>query len=307
MEDITDSAFRRVCKIHGADIVITEFIASDGLIREAIKSKRKLVFNEDERPIGIQVFGNNADPIVEAVKIIEEVKPDFIDLNFGCPVRKVVDKGGGAALLKDIPKMIEITQKVVKSTKIPISVKTRLGWDEKNLVITSLAEHLQDSGIQMLTIHGRTKTQMYKGTADWTLIGEVKNNPRIHIPIVGNGDIDSGPKALEAINRYGVDGIMIGRAAIGNPWIFSEIKHFIETGSIPQHPSIDERISVMLQHLFSSIENKGERLAILEMRKHYSGIFRALPDFKPFRMQLVTAENKEIVLDVLSKIKKYYS
>lgn len=307
MEDITDSAFRQLCKIYGADIMITEFIAADGLIREAEKSRRKLNFLEVERPLGIQIFGNNPESVVAAVKIAEEVNPDFIDLNFGCPVKKVVDKGGGAALLKDIPKMIQITSEAVKSTKIPLTVKTRLGWDEKNIVIYDLAERLQDTGIAMLSIHGRTKSQMYKGTANWEPIGEVKNNPRIHIPIMGNGDIDSAEKALEAKNKYGVNGLMIGRAAIGNPWIFRDIKEYLRSGNIPPSPTVHERIEVCSQHLISSINNKGERLAILEIRKHYSGIFRALPDFKPFRMKLVVAENKDEVFGIFKEIEAFYS
>jgi tRNA-dihydrouridine synthase B len=307
MEDITDSAFRQVCKSFGADLLVTEFIAADGLIREAEKSRRKLNFIETERPLGIQIFGNNVDSVVAAVKIAEEAGPDFIDLNFGCPVKKVVDKGGGAALLKDIPKMIHITTEVVKSTHIPVTVKTRLGWDEKSIVIHDLAEQLQDVGIVLLTIHGRTKAQMYKGEANWIPIGEVKNNPRIHIPIIGNGDIDSPEIALVVKNKYGVNGIMIGRAAIGNPWIFRDIKEYLNSGNKPQPVSIRERIEVVTRQITRSINNKGERLAILETRKHYSGIFRALPDFKPFRMKLVVAENKEEVFNIFNEIENFYS
>lgn len=307
MEDITDSSFRQICKTYGADLLVTEFIAADGLIREAEKSRRKLYFLEMERPLGIQIFGNNVDSMVSAVKIAEEATPDFIDLNFGCPVKKVVDKGGGAALLKDIPKIIHITSEVVKSTHIPVTVKTRLGWDEKNIVIHDLAEQLQDTGISLLTIHGRTKSQMYKGVADWAPIGEVKNNPRIHIPIIGNGDIDSHKMALDVKNKYGVNGIMIGRAAIGNPWIFRDIKDYLCSGKTPQPVTILERIEVVSRQLLRSINNKGERLAILETRKHYSGIFRALPDFKPFRMKLVVAENKEEVFNIFKEIEAFYS
>jgi tRNA-dihydrouridine synthase B len=307
MEDITDSSFRQICKSYGADIVVTEFIAADGLIREAVKSRRKLNFQEMERPLGIQIFGNNVESVVAAVKIAEEARPDFIDLNFGCPVKKVVDKGGGAALLKDIPKMIRITSEVVKSTNIPVTAKTRLGWDEKSIVIYDLSEQLQDAGIAMLTIHGRTKSQMYKGEANWDPIGEVKNNPRMHIPVVGNGDIDSPESALLVKNKYGVNGIMIGRAAIGNPWIFRDIKDYLSTGKIPIAPKIQERIAVCSQHLLSSINNKGERTAILEIRKHYSGIFRSLPDFKPFRMKLVVAEDKEEVFAIFNEIEAFYS
>ena len=242
-----------------------------------------------------------------AAKIVEEVQPDFIDLNFGCPVKKIVDKGGGAALLKDIPKMVAITNAVVKKTSIPITAKTRLGWDDKNLVIATVAEQLQDVGVKLLTIHGRTKSQMYKGVADWKLIGEVKNNPKIFIPIIGNGDIDSAEKALEMKTRYGVDGIMIGRAAIGNPWIFREIKDFLNTGKLPLPPAIGELIAIAMQHLVSSINNKGERLAILEMRKHYSGMFRALADFKPFRMKLVTVNTFAEVQEIFGEIKAFYT
>jgi nifR3 family TIM-barrel protein len=307
MECITDTSYRQICKSYGADILFTEFIAADGLIRDAVKSLRKLSFNEAERPIGIQVFGNNVQSMVEAVKIIESVSPDFIDLNYGCPVKKVVDKGGGAAMLKDIPKMLEITQAVVKATSVPISVKTRLGWDEKNIVIEALAEQLQDCGIQMLTIHGRTKSQMYKGVADWNPIAAVKSNPRIQIPIIGNGDIDSPEKAKEIIEKYPVDGLMIGRGSIGNPWIFKEIKDFFSKGVYNPFPTIDERISVCKLHLNHSIEIKGERTAILETRKHYSGIFRSLPDFKPFRLRLVTAETLEVLNEIFSEIRMQYA
>jgi len=306
MEDVTDSAFRKICKSYGADMVFTEFVAADGLLRNAEKSKRKLLFDEGERPIGIQLFGNNVDSIVAAAKIAEEALPDFLDLNFGCPVKKVVDKGGGAALLKDIPKMISIATAVVRNTSIPVFAKTRLGWDEKNLVITQLAEQLQDAGISALTIHARTKSQMYKGSADWTLIGEVKNNPRVSIPVIGNGDVDSPQRALEVKEMYGVDGVMIGRAAIGNPWIFKDVKEFLDSGKISEPPSIDERIAMARQHLTSSINNKGERLAVLEMRKHYSCIFRALPDFKQFRMKLVTADSYAEVAGIFNEILAFY-
>jgi tRNA-dihydrouridine synthase B len=307
MEDITDSSFRQICKSYGADLMVTEFIAADGLIREAEKSRRKLNFHEMERPLGIQIFGNNVESVVAAVKIAEEAKPDFIDLNFGCPVKKVVDKGGGAALLKDIPKMIQITSEVVKSTNIPVTAKTRLGWDEKSIVIYSLAEQLQDAGIAMLTIHGRTKSQMYKGEANWGPIGDVKNNPRMHIPVIGNGDIDSPESALLVKNKYGVNGIMIGRAAIGNPWIFRDVKEYLNSGQTPMLVSIQERIAVVTDQLLRSINHKGERLAILETRKHYSGIFRALPDFKPFRMKLVIAESLEEVFSIFRELESFYA
>ncbi|MEI6124031.1 MAG: tRNA dihydrouridine synthase DusB [Bacteroidota bacterium] len=307
MEDITDSSFRGICKSFGADMLVSEFVAADALIRNVEKSFRKIQFSASERPFGVQLFGNNPENMALAAKIVEEVQPDFIDLNFGCPVKKIVDKGGGAALLKDIPKMVAITNAVVKKTSIPITAKTRLGWDDKNLVIATVAEQLQDVGVKLLTIHGRTKSQMYKGVADWKLIGEVKNNPKIFIPIIGNGDIDSAEKALEMKTRYGVDGIMIGRAAIGNPWIFREIKDFLNTGKLPLPPAIGELIAIAMQHLVSSINNKGERLAILEMRKHYSGMFRALADFKPFRMKLVTVNTFAEVQEIFGEIKAFYT
>jgi len=306
MEDVTDTAFRRICKSYGADLVVTEFVAAEGLLRCAEKSKKKLIFDECERPIGIQLFGNNKDSIVAAAKIAEEANPDFIDLNFGCPVKKIVDKGGGAALLKDIPKMLDITSAVVNHARKPVFVKTRLGWDEKNIVMPQLAEQLQDAGISALTIHGRTKSQMYKGKADWSLIGEVKKNPRIVIPIIGNGDVDNPQFALEMKNRHGVDGVMIGRAAIGNPWIFKDIKEYIKFGKLPTPPLIEERIEMVTGHLLSSVNNKGERTAILEMRKHYSTIFRALENFKQFRTKLVSTNTLDETLAVLKEILEFY-
>ena len=307
MEDITDSSFRSICKAFGVDMLVSEFVAADALIRNVEKSFNKMQFNEAERPLGIQIFGNNPESMASAAKFATEAKPDFIDLNFGCPVKKIVDKEGGAALLKDIPKMVQIADAVVKSTNIPITAKTRIGWDEKNIVIQQVAEQLQDVGVQLLTIHGRTKSQMYKGVADWTMIGEVKNNPKIHIPIIGNGDVDSHLKALEMKLTYGVDGIMIGRAAIGNPWIFRDIKDFLFSEKLPQTPTIDERIAICLQHLSKSIQTKGERLALLEMRKHYSGMFRALHDFKPFRMKLVTVDTYPEILETLEEVRTFYA
>ncbi|HNW91231.1 MAG TPA: tRNA dihydrouridine synthase DusB [Bacteroidales bacterium] len=306
MEDVTDTSFRKICKSYGADLVFTEFVAADGLLRNAEKSQKKLKFGENERPIGIQLFGNNADSLVAAARIAEEADPDFIDLNFGCPVRKIVEKGGGAALLKDIPKMIAITSEVIKNTRKPVFVKTRLGWDEKNIVIMDVAEQLQDAGVSALTIHGRTKSQMYKGKADWTMIGEVKNNPRITIPVIGNGDVDSPQFAQEMKNRYGVNGVMIGRAAIGNPWIFKDIKEYLKYGKTPTPPLISERIEMVTGHLLSSVNNKGERTAILEMRKHYSSIFRALENFKQFRTKLVSTNTLEETLSVLEEIAEHY-
>jgi tRNA-dihydrouridine synthase B len=302
MEDITDSPFRSICKTYGADVLVTEFISADGLIRDAWKSRMKMQFVEAERPIGIQIFGNNAESMVRAAELAETFNPDFIDLNFGCPVRKIVMKGGGAALLEDIPKMVGMTKAVVKAIHLPVTVKTRLGWDEQHKEIVEIAERMQDAGIRMITIHGRTRTQLYSGHADWTLIGEVKNNPRMKIPVIGNGDIDSGPKALEMKKRFGVDGIMIGRAATGNPWIFREVQTCLDTGERAPLPDISERIRVLRLHIEKSVPYKGERSTLLELRKQYSGYFRGLPDFKKYRMQLVTAESLEAVEVILSQI-----
>ena len=307
MEDVTDSSFRKVCKYNGADIVETEFVASDALIRNIEKSLKKLHFSEEERPLGIQIFGNNEHTMVEAVKIAGNYKPDFIDLNFGCPVRKVVEKGGGAALLKDIPKMLKIVDVVVKSTSLPVFVKTRLGWDEKKLLIVELAEKLQDCGISALTIHARTKVQMYAGIADWTLIGEVKNNPRMHIPIIGNGDIKSPIDAALAFNRYGVDGIMIGRATFGHPWLFREIRHYLDTGELLPEMSVNEKVDLALDQLSKSLEVKGPRKGVLEMRRHLSSYFKGLTDFKPIRLRLVTEDNPDELRNILEEIRKTYA
>ena len=306
LEDITDPPFRRLCKTMGADLMFTEFISSDGLIRDAIKSTRKLDFDDMERPIGIQIFGSEVDPMREATFVAESVSPDLIDLNFGCPVRKVAGKGGGAGLLKDIPKMIEITQAVVKATNLPVTVKTRLGWDEDSKFIVEIAERLQDVGIKAITIHGRTRAQMYKGEADWTLIGEVKNNPRMNIPVFGNGDIDSPQKALEMKNRFGVDGIMIGRAVIGNPTIFRSVKHFLQTGILLPEPSVQERVSLCRTHLEQSIEWKGSHVGMVEMRKHYSGYFKGVKDFKPIKMKLLTILDTNELFDLLHHIENVY-
>ena len=302
MEDITDSTFRNICKEFGADVVVTEFISSEGLIREASKSIMKMTFREEERPLGIQIFGHSTDSMKKAAEIAETRNPDFIDLNFGCPVRKVVMKGGGAALLNDLPKMVMMTEAVVRSTKLPVTVKTRLGWDEHHKNIVEIAERLQDAGIAMITIHGRTRTQLYGGTADWTLIGEVKNNPRMKIPVIGNGDVTSAIMAKEKKDRYGVDGIMIGRAAIGNPWIFEEAKAYIEKGELIDPPTLNERIAIAKEHIQGSVEFKGEKRTIFEMRKFYSGYFKGIPDFKKHRMRLVTASTKEEVFDILEEI-----
>jgi tRNA-dihydrouridine synthase B len=295
LEDVTDSPFRMVCKEFGADMVVTEFISSEGLIRDAVKSHKKLVFNEAERPIAIQIFGHDPEAMRQAALLAEQANPDVIDINFGCPVRKVINKGGGADLLRDVPRMLNISKAVVNSTKLPVTVKTRLGWDEESKNIVEIAEQLQDCGIAAITIHGRTRAQMYKGVADWTLIGEVRNNQAMKIPVIGNGDVDSPEKAKLMFERYGVDGIMIGRAAVGNPWLFNKIKRYFEDGSYPEDPVLEERISVCRTHLQNAIAQKGERRAVLEMRKHYTGYFKALPHFKKYRMQLLTCNTFEEV------------
>lgn len=303
MEDITDPPFRALCKRMGADVMITEFISSEGLIRDAAKSLVKLDFDESERPVGIQIFGHDLLAMCRAAEVAETANPDFIDINWGCPVKKVAVKGAGAGVLNDIPKMVRITEAVVKSTKLPVTVKTRLGWDENDKPIVDIAERLQDVGIQAISIHGRSKAQLYKGEADWTLIGEVKNNPRMKIPVFGNGDIDSPQKAKEML-KYGVDGLMIGRATIGNPWIFREIKYFFETGNILPSPELSEKAAVCREHLMRSVEWKGERVAVAEMRKHYSGYFKGIPDFKPFRIKLVTSFDLNEILEMLDVIEK---
>ncbi len=302
MEDVTDSPFRSICKDFGADVLITEFVASEGLIRDAWKSRMKLQFETKERPIGIQIFGANIDSMIKAAEAAQNAGPDFIDLNFGCPVRKIVMKGGGAALLQDVPKMISMAKAVVQSTRIPVTAKTRLGWDEHHLEIVDIAERLQDAGIQAISIHGRTRVQLYGGKADWTLIGEVKNNPRMKIPVFGNGDIDSGPKAGEMKERYGVDGILIGRAAVGNPWIFREVKAFLGTGSVTAPPSVTERINMVRLHLEKSLLYKGERATLFEMRKMYSGYFRGIAGFKPYRLKLILSGSLQEVDSILREI-----
>ncbi len=306
MEDITDPPFRLICREMGASAVITEFIAADGLIRDVEKSLKKLKFQQAERPLGIQIFGNTIDSMINAARVAEEADPDFIDLNFGCPVRKIVNKGGGAALLQDVPLLLEITGEVVKAVKKPVTVKTRLGWDEKSKIITTLAEQLQDIGIAALTIHGRTRSQLYSGISDWTLIGEVVRNPRINIPIIGNGDITDIQSALFARHSYGIDGIMIGRAAVGNPWIFRDIKHFMHTGEVLPTPTLKERLDVCRRHLSESIKWKGEMCAVLETRRHYAHYFKGMPDFKPFRMRLMLAKSAIEVYEVLDSIGHSY-
>ncbi len=307
MEDVSDPPFRAVCKAGGADLMYTEFISSEGLIRDAIKSKQKLDIFEYERPIGIQLFGSNIETMRISAQIATQANPDLIDINYGCPVKQVACKGAGAALLQDIPKMVRMTEAVVKATHLPVTVKTRLGWDENTKNIEEVAERLQDVGIQALTIHGRTRIQMYKGEADWTLIGKVKENPRIKIPIFGNGDIDSPQKAFAYKNRYGVDGIMIGRASIGYPWIFREIKHFLQTGELLPPPTIEERIKTCLTHLQFSVKWKGERLGILEMRRHYASYFKGFENFKSFRMRLVQADTESEIIHILDEIEQFYT
>lgn len=287
LEDITDLSYRLICRKMGADMVFTEFISSDGLVRDAEKSINKMRLYEEERPVGIQIFGSDLHQMVAAAQMAEEARPDTIDINWGCPVRKVVVKGAGSGILKDIPKMIAITAAVVKAVKIPVTVKTRLGYDETSKPIVEVAERLQDVGIAAITIHGRTRSQMYSGVADWTLIGAVKANPRMKIPVIGNGDIDSPQKAKAMFDQYGVDGIMIGRAAIGNPWIFSSVKAYLNQGILLPPPELPERINTCLQHLRKAVEIKGEKRAILEMRKFYTGYFKGIPHFKQVRMELM--------------------
>lgn len=288
MEDVSDPPFRYLCKLHGADLMYTEFISSEGLIRDAAKSLKKLDIFEYERPIGIQIFGGEIESMKEAAEIAERVNPDLIDINYGCPVKKVVCKNAGAGILKDIPGMVRMTEAIVKATKLPVTVKTRLGWDNSSKFIVETAERLQDVGIKAITIHGRTREQMYKGDADWTLIGAVKNNSRMKIPVFGNGDVDSPQAALEMKNKYGVDGVMIGRASIGYPWIFNEIKHFFKSGEYLPLPSIEARVDAARIHLIKSVEWKGERQGIMEMRRHYTNYFKGISHFKDYRIKLVT-------------------
>jgi tRNA-dihydrouridine synthase B len=302
MEDVSDPPFRALCKEHGADLMYTEFISSEGLIRDAIKSRQKLDIFDYEKPIGIQIFGGDEEAMALSSKIVSVTKPDLVDINFGCPVKKVVCKGAGAGVLKDIDLMVRLTKAVVNATDLPVTVKTRLGWDNNSLNIEEVAERLQDVGIKALSIHGRTRMQMYKGEADWSLIAKVKNNPRIHIPIFGNGDIDSPEKALAYKNRYGVDGVMIGRAAIGYPWIFREIKHFLNTGQHLAAPSIEERVAACKKHLDGSMAWKGERIGILEMRRHYANYLKGFPNIKEFRARLVNSLDKNELYEILEEV-----
>jgi len=306
MEDVSDPPFRRLCKLHGADMLYSEFISSEGLIRDAIKSRQKLDIFDYERPVGIQIFGGDEEAMALSAKIVATVRPDLVDINFGCPVKKVVSKGAGAGVLKDIDLMVRLTKAVVRSTDLPVTVKTRLGWDENSINIEEVAERLQDVGISALTIHARTRSQMYKGHSNWSYIAKVKNNPRIHIPIFGNGDIDSPQKALEYRNKYGVDGIMIGRAAIGYPWIFREIKHYFATGELLAPPTIADRVAAARNHLIWSVEWKGERQGVLEMRRHYANYFKGLPNFKEHRQRLVTLDSAAEIVTALEEIVAKY-
>lgn len=306
MEDVSDPPFRRLCKLHGADMLYSEFISSEGLIRDAIKSRQKLDIFDYERPVGIQIFGGDEEAMALSAKIVATVRPDLVDINFGCPVKKVVSKGAGAGVLKDIDLMVRLTKAVVSSTDLPVTVKTRLGWDESSINIEEVAERLQDVGISALTIHARTRSQMYKGHSDWSYIAKVKNNPRIHIPIFGNGDIDSPQKALEYRNKYGVDGIMIGRAAIGYPWIFREIKHYFATGELLSPPTIADRVAAARNHLIWSVEWKGERQGVLEMRRHYANYFKGLPNFKEHRQRLVTLDSAAEIVTALEEVETNY-
>lgn len=306
MEDVSDPPFRRLCKKHGADLMYSEFISSEGLIRDAIKSKMKLDIFDYERPVGIQIFGGDEEAMAMSARIVETVRPDLVDINFGCPVKKVVSKGAGAGVLKDVDLMIRLTKAVVSSTSLPVTVKTRLGWDEESINIDEVAERLQDVGVQALTIHARTRAQMYKGHSDWTHIERIKNNPCIKIPIFGNGDIDSPQKALEYKEKFGLDGMMIGRAAIGYPWIFDEIKHYFQTGELLPPPTIQDRLEAAKNHLIWSMEWKGERLGIVEMRRHYTNYFKGIHGFKPHRLKLVTTDDVTELLNLFDQIAEEY-
>ncbi len=302
MEDVSDPPFRELCKEQGADLVYTEFISSEGLIRNAAKSVQKLDIYEKERPVGIQIFGANLDSMLGALEIVEKSNPDIIDINFGCPVKKVVDKGAGAGILKDIDKMVSLTAEMVKRTKLPITIKTRLGWDFQSIKIVEVAERLQDVGIKAIAIHGRTRKQMYKGDADWKPIAAVKNNPRMHIPVFGNGDINTPERAKEMRDIYHLDGAMIGRASIGNPWFFKQVKHYLDTETHLTPIRISERITMAKRHLEKAIQWKGEKLGIVETRKHYSNYFKGIPDFKPYKLKLITEDNLQNIEKTFAEI-----
>ena len=306
MEDVSDPPFRRLCKMHGADMMYSEFISSEGLIRDAIKSKMKLDIFDYERPVGIQIFGGDEEAMAMSAKIVETVQPDLVDINFGCPVKKVVSKGAGAGVLKDIDLMVRLTEAVIKSTSLPVTVKTRLGWDDESINIDEVAERLQDVGVQALTVHARTRAQMYKGHSDWTHIERIHNNPRIKIPIFGNGDIDSAVKAKEYKERFGLDGMMIGRAAIGYPWIFNEIKHYLATGEFLAPPTMSDRLEAAKNHLIWSMEWKGERVGIVEMRRHYTNYFKGIHGFKAHRQRLVTEDDPAQLLKIFEEIEDFY-
>lgn len=307
MEDVSDPPFRALCKAYGCDMMYTEFISVEGLIRDAEKSVQKLDIYPEERPIGIQIFGAEIDSMKKAAEIVENAQPNVLDINYGCPVKKVVCKMAGAGILQDIPKMVELTREIVQSTNLPVTVKTRLGWDDNSIRIVEVAERLQDVGIQAISIHGRTRKQMYKGTANWEWIAKVKENPRLHIPVFGNGDVDSPQKALEYRNKYGLDGIMIGRGSIGKPWIFRDIKHYFETGEILPPPDLSTKVDLVKQHLKHSLQWKGERLGVLEMRRHYGNYFRGLPGIKSFRSRLVTTDEPDELFEILEELREAYS
>ena len=307
MEDVSDPPFRALCKEKGADLVYTEFISSEGLIRNAAKSVQKLDIYQKERPVGIQIFGSNLESMLKSIEIVEKTKPDIIDINYGCPVKKVVCKGAGAGILKDIPLMVQLTREMVKKTKLPVTVKTRLGWDESTIKIVEVAERLQDVGIAAISIHGRTRSQMYKGKADWNRISDVKNNPRIKIPVFGNGDVDSPEAALEMKNKFGLDGAMIGRASIGNPWIFNQIKHYFKCGEKLEEPKIIEKIELVKRHFEMSVKWKGEKLAVYETRKHYSRYFKGVENIKKFKIKLISSNSVEEVISTLQDIREIFS
>ncbi|MFD2563376.1 tRNA dihydrouridine synthase DusB [Aquimarina rubra] len=307
MEDVSDPPFRALCKEQGADVVYTEFISSEGLIRDAAKSVMKLDIYEKERPVGIQIFGANLDSMLKSVEIVEASGPDIIDINFGCPVKKVVSKGAGAGILKDIDLMVSLTKAMVKHTKLPVTVKTRLGWDHDSIKIVEVAERIQDAGAKAIAIHGRTRAQMYKGNADWRPIAEVKNNPRMHIPVFGNGDVDSPERAMEMRDQYGLDGAMIGRASIGYPWFFKEVKHFFKTGEHLPPPTIEERVIAARRHLQMAIDWKGEKLGVFETRRHYTNYFKGIPHFKEYRMKMVTSDHSEDVFAAFDEIQEKFT
>lgn len=307
MEDVTDASFRRVCRDFGADMTYTEFVPADGLVRDARRALEKLEIGDDERPVGVQIYGHLLEPMVEAARIVERVRPDVIDINFGCPVKKIAGRGAGSGMMRNVPLMVEMTRQIVEAVKVPVTVKTRLGWDEETKNIEEIAERLQDVGINALTIHGRTRAQLYKGEADWTLIGRVKNNPRMRIPIIGNGDIETPEAALRAFTEYGVDGIMIGRATYGRPWIFRDIRHYLETGELLPPPTVGELVELAKRHLRLSVEVKGDVVGVLEMRRHLSCYFRGLPDFKETRLRLVTLKDIPELMDTLDFIRERWA